>query len=195
VTDSFESQLTFRRKSPPSSGSNKSNNIWWNQVASHLACHLLRRWYLFFILSGVRLSPLGTETINWPIVQPQMIDDGDCGAIGGMKSGRENQSTRRKPATLPTTNPIWPNRGSNPGRRGGKPATNRLSYGMTLTLVSCLAYSTLKMEATIPPKRRLTFNGLHGVISRKIVIFITTGERTSTPIHMLLFEAGTRRWK
>jgi hypothetical protein len=32
-------------------------------------------------------------------------------------------------ATLSTTNPTWPDLGSNPGRRGGKPATNRLSYG------------------------------------------------------------------
>jgi hypothetical protein len=32
-------------------------------------------------------------------------------------------------ATLSTTNPTWPDMGSNPGRRGGKPATNRLSYG------------------------------------------------------------------
>jgi hypothetical protein len=33
------------------------------------------------------------------------------------------------PATLSTTNPTWPDPGSNPGRRGGKPATNCLSYG------------------------------------------------------------------
>jgi hypothetical protein len=32
-------------------------------------------------------------------------------------------------ATLSTTNSTWPDPGSNPGRRGGKPATNRLSYG------------------------------------------------------------------
>jgi hypothetical protein len=32
-------------------------------------------------------------------------------------------------ATLSTTNPTWPDPGLNPGRRGGKPATNRLSYG------------------------------------------------------------------
>jgi hypothetical protein len=32
-------------------------------------------------------------------------------------------------ATLSTTNPTWPDPRSNPGRRGGKPATNRLSYG------------------------------------------------------------------
>jgi hypothetical protein len=32
-------------------------------------------------------------------------------------------------ATLSTTNPTWPEPGSNPGRCGGKVATNRLSYG------------------------------------------------------------------
>jgi hypothetical protein len=32
-------------------------------------------------------------------------------------------------ATLSTTSPTWPDLGSNPGRRGGNPATNRLSYG------------------------------------------------------------------
>jgi hypothetical protein len=29
----------------------------------------------------------------------------------------------------PSQNPTRPDRGLNPGRRGGKPATNRLSYG------------------------------------------------------------------
>jgi hypothetical protein len=32
---------------------------------------------------------------------PDDIDDGDCGAIGGMKIGRENRSTWRKPAPVP----------------------------------------------------------------------------------------------
>jgi hypothetical protein len=139
-----------------------------------------------------------------------MIGDGFCGEIGGMKIGRGNRSTRRKPApvplcppqtphaaytrpgpprwevytvffflvgrdwvswycghywpivpdpddrwgwlwrnwwnedwqgkpkysektclsgTLSTTNPTWLDPGLNPGRRGGKPATNRLIYG------------------------------------------------------------------
>jgi hypothetical protein len=31
-----------------------------------------------------------------------MIDEGDCGAVGGMKIGRGNRSTRRKPAPAPT---------------------------------------------------------------------------------------------
>jgi hypothetical protein len=54
--------------------------------------------FYFIILSGVRLSPLGTAAITDLLYHPQMIDDGDCGAIGGMKIGRENRSTRRKPA-------------------------------------------------------------------------------------------------
>jgi hypothetical protein len=29
----------------------------------------------------------------------------------------------------PSQNPTWPGPSLNPGRRGGKPATNRLSYG------------------------------------------------------------------
>jgi hypothetical protein len=55
-----------------------------------------------------------------------MIDE--CEAVGGVKIGRENRSSRRN-ATLSTTNPTWRYLGSNSGRHGGKPATNRLSYG------------------------------------------------------------------
>jgi hypothetical protein len=36
-------------------------------------------------------------------------------------------------ATLSTTNPTRPEPGTNPGRRGGSPATNRLSYGAAMT--------------------------------------------------------------
>jgi hypothetical protein len=53
---------------------------------------------IIIILSGVRLSPLGTAVTTGLLYQPQMIDDGDCEAIGGMKIGRGNRSTRRKPA-------------------------------------------------------------------------------------------------
>jgi hypothetical protein len=37
-----------------------------------------------------------------------MIDEGDCGAIGGMKIGRGNRSTRRKPAPTPLFPPQIP---------------------------------------------------------------------------------------
>jgi hypothetical protein len=44
---------------------------------------------------GLRLSPLGTVATTGLLYQHQMIDDG---AIGGMKIGWGNRSTRRKPA-------------------------------------------------------------------------------------------------
>jgi hypothetical protein len=42
----------------------------------------------FIILSGLRLSPLGTAAAIGLLFQPHMIDDGDCGAIGGLKIAR-----------------------------------------------------------------------------------------------------------
>jgi hypothetical protein len=78
---------------------------------------------LFFLNSHTgevesKLCPLGTSATEWPIWW--------------------NEDWQRKPkysektcpsATLSTTNPTWPDPSLNPGRRGGKPATNRLSYG------------------------------------------------------------------
>jgi hypothetical protein len=60
-----------------------------------------------FILSGVRLSPLGTAGL---LYQPQMVNDGDYGVIGRIKSGRGrgNRSTRRKPAPVPFYPPQIP---------------------------------------------------------------------------------------
>jgi hypothetical protein len=85
----------------------------------------------FIIIRGVRLSPLGTVATTGLLYQPQMIDDGDCGAVGGMKIGKGNLSTRRIPVPAPLCPPQIPHDdpASNLGRRGGKPATNRLSYG------------------------------------------------------------------
>jgi hypothetical protein len=54
------------------------------------------------------------------------------GAIGGMKIGRGNRSTQRKPTPAPLCppqNPTWQTRSRTPNCSGGKPATNRLSYG------------------------------------------------------------------
>jgi hypothetical protein len=37
----------------------------------------------FYIISGVGLSPIGTAATSGLLYKPQMIDEGDCGAIGG----------------------------------------------------------------------------------------------------------------
>jgi hypothetical protein len=81
-------------------------------------------------LGGVRLSPLGTSATVGLLYQPRMIDDDDYGAVGEMRIGRGNRSARKKPAPVPLCPPQIPHDlGSNAGLRGGKPATNRLSYG------------------------------------------------------------------
>jgi hypothetical protein len=74
------------------------------------------------------MGPLGTAATNRPIVRaPGDYDDGE---IDGMMIGRGNRSTRRKPAPVPLCPPQTPHAcpDENPGRRSGKPATNRLSY-------------------------------------------------------------------
>jgi hypothetical protein len=62
----------------------------------------------FIILSGVRMSPLGIEATTGLLYQPQMIDDDNYGAIDGMKIGRGNRSTWRKPAPVPLCPPQIP---------------------------------------------------------------------------------------
>jgi hypothetical protein len=56
----------------------------------------------------VRLSPLGTSDTNWPIVPAP--DDGRwwVWTIGGMRIGRENRSTQRKPAPMLLCQPQIP---------------------------------------------------------------------------------------
>jgi hypothetical protein len=95
------------------------------------ACLIVR---VFFF---VRLSPLCTSATVWPTVT----------ALDGrwwVWSSRWNENWQGKlkysektccNATLFPANPTWPNMCSNTGRRGGKPATNRLSYG-TASIVS-----------------------------------------------------------
>jgi hypothetical protein len=98
----------------------------------YLSYNICISFFFLVSLGGVTLSPLGTSATVGLLYQRRMIDD-DYGAVGGMRFGRGNRSTRRKPAPVPLCPPPIPHDlGSNPGRRGGKPATNRLSYGTAL---------------------------------------------------------------
>jgi hypothetical protein len=77
--------------------------------------------FFIIILSGVRLSPFGT------VYQPQMIDDGDCGATGGMKIGRWNRSTRRNPSLVPLCPPQIPHYQTRAGTRAAAVGSQRLT--------------------------------------------------------------------
>jgi hypothetical protein len=52
-------------------------------------------------------GPLGTSAIEWPIVPAPGVCDDD-GEFGGMKIGRGNRSTQRKPAPAPLSPPQIP---------------------------------------------------------------------------------------
>jgi hypothetical protein len=54
---------------------------------------------------GVQLGPLGTAATDWPMVPAPGDYDGE---FGGMKTGRGNRSTRRKPAPAPLCPPQIP---------------------------------------------------------------------------------------
>jgi hypothetical protein len=60
-------------------------------ILSTLKCFLIR-----LVGGGVQLGPLGMAAADWPIVPaPGDYDDKE---FGGMKTGKGNRSTRRKPA-------------------------------------------------------------------------------------------------
>jgi hypothetical protein len=93
----------------------------------------------------VRLSPLGTPASVWPIVPASDDDDDDddgCGAVGRMRLAGEAEVFGEN---LPQCHfPHHKSRmtwlGSNPGRRCRKLATNSLSYGTAVSLLTlCLS--------------------------------------------------------
>jgi hypothetical protein len=71
------------------------------------------------------------------------------------------------------------------------PQGRRISLWLCLLSASCwiLAWLILRTWTHIPPKRLLTFNGLHGVIFQNIGIFISTTVITSNHTHCFIMES------
>jgi hypothetical protein len=46
----------------------------------------------------------------------------------------------------------------------------------------------------VPPKRRLLHNGLHGVISQRMILFITTAVKISNPTYFRISSIGRLLW-
>jgi hypothetical protein len=117
-----------------------------------LLVYLLLRYFSFKVLpssgkfrlvgGGVQLGPLGTAATNWPIAAWRIWWNEDW-------QGKPKYSEKTRPsATLSITNHTWLDPGTNPGRRGGKSATNRLSYGAALGASSFfwLSYSGFRVS-------------------------------------------------
>jgi hypothetical protein len=85
--------------------------------------------FFFFYLV---CEAIGTAATPGLLCQPRMIvkmiveKQMECRLEGETEVLGENLPQRH---FCPPQNPTWPDPGLNPGRRGGKPATNRLSYG------------------------------------------------------------------
>jgi hypothetical protein len=87
--------------------------------------------FLYLVCEGI-----GTAATPGLLCQPRVImkmiveKQMECKLAGETEVLGENLPRRH---FCPSQNPTWPDPGLNPGRRGGKPTTNRLSYGAALT--------------------------------------------------------------
>jgi hypothetical protein len=77
---------------------------------THTHTEAEKEYLCHFLISGgvVRLSPLGTSTLLTYCTRAGQVDNDECGAVGGMRIGRRNQSTRRKPVPVPLCLPQIP---------------------------------------------------------------------------------------
>jgi hypothetical protein len=64
--------------------------------------------FLGVFWNGVDWVHLVRRSLISLLYKPQMMDDGDCGAIGGTKIGMENRTTWRKSAPVPLCPPQIP---------------------------------------------------------------------------------------
>jgi hypothetical protein len=103
---------------------------------------------LFFLEGWVRLCPLGTSATIWPTSILPAPDDGWWWVWSNRwNEWQGNPKYSEKScldATLSSTNPTWPDLGSNLDRRGGNPVTNCLTY------VTANQAPRLRMRGTIP---------------------------------------------
>jgi hypothetical protein len=95
--------------------------------------------FFFIRLVGEGLESIWVLSARRPPILLLYLPPGDYedGEFGGMMIGKGNRIIGRKPAPVPLCSPQIPH-DLNPGRRGGKPATNRLSYGAAMTQVTFL---------------------------------------------------------
>jgi hypothetical protein len=89
---------------------------------------------IFFYLA---CEAIGTGATPGLLCQPRVIvkmfveKQMECRLAGETEVLAENLPQRH---FCPSQNATWPDQSLNPGRRGGKPATTRLSYGAALVV-------------------------------------------------------------
>jgi hypothetical protein len=94
------------------------------------------------------------------------VDGGTVTEYGAMGRIRNDTRETYPSATVSTTNPTLPDLGSNPGRRRGKPATNRLSCGTGLCMVSNVTSDVVK-TVTLREIQKLVMSPVWGSTPRR----------------------------
>jgi hypothetical protein len=93
----------------------------YNNIAQHINVH----YYYYYFSHAVRLSPPGAAAALWPIIP---APDDRCWWLWSNRWNANLQGKSKYPektcprVTLLTTNPTWPDPGSNPDGLGGKPS-------------------------------------------------------------------------
>jgi hypothetical protein len=93
--------------------------------------------------------------------------------------GRGNRSTQRKPATLATTKSHMTTRSRTPDRSGGKPATNRLSYGAARS--SCHFISLWSKYSPQHPVLKHPQSASSRPISSRLIFILSSHLRLDLP--------------
>jgi hypothetical protein len=123
--------------------------IWWSNLLDHYIIALQVK--IGIVAGGVQLGPLGTAATNRPIVPaPGDYHDGE---IGGIKIGRGNPSTRRKPASVPFCPPQTPH--------AARMLTQAAAVGSQRLIASATARPTSQVTLTYSSGWSLHWNYSH----------------------------------
>jgi hypothetical protein len=112
--------------------------FWPTKIYITILCGLTKYDFVdFFIIIISFCEAIGTAATPGLLCQPRVIakmiveKQMECKLAEETEVLGENLHRRH---FCPSQNPTWPDPGLNPGRRGGKPAFNRLSYGAAMIL-------------------------------------------------------------
>jgi hypothetical protein len=134
----------------------------------------------FFFYYYLVCEDIGTAATPGLLCQPRVImkmiveKQMECRLAGETEVVGENLTQRH---ICPSQNPTWPDPVLNPGRRGGKPATNRLSYGAA-------QWTTLKFSLQ-------NVIEIHWMLS-EVKLVDGAGRYTNPPHYAFILEL--RRW-
>jgi hypothetical protein len=147
---------------------------------------------------GVILSPLGTSATVWLLYQTRMIDDDECEAVGGMRIGRGNRSTQRKPAPAPLCPPQIPHNLTWARTRAATVGSRRLT-AWAIAQLRYGIYSTnlpiCKVTSTVEFMSEYCARGFECEVFYLFTVYLTTLVVAQTTMVRWLLWIMNREWR